>query len=441
MSTHAVQITALEPSWATRYSEQELRGLVVLAALFNQRVDVHDTQLVDHTILLSSFVQRGRSNLSLFGLVHDLVREGIINLSLRESVTFRRSGRQKSIESFVHLHEALSKRSDFGWVTADQFDHRKTMLAELESAASGKPIKRYDYKSLKKQFMEFVQESGNSTSTEHYRIISGLDTSFRKAYDALISRNWFSFIDIIDLCAQYGYRQDSLVIYSHGLFDEMCYAEWSKARMLGSNSKHWFTEHDVAPLANEPAVLSPHESGSLAPHAFEKFLKDQALAHIDIPGLALLGSLTAVDIMELREQGQNYWQLSELQITNLEELSRRSTEAIVSYWDHIAAYIRRHRPALATDHTRLAVFLRRNFPRITAKLAAAVTVTIDFAFHAAGAFTPGSLNDELRTKLRDALSLKFLFYRASREYRSLKAIMPTDTWLLAHHRHINKGDS
>jgi hypothetical protein len=433
MIPNASQLAALEPSWASRYTEPELRGLLVLGSLFNERLYVHDTQLADHTLLLGSFLRRADDELALFNLLHDLIRLGIVRVCLRSSVVIHKLDHEIAIASLSQLHDALKQRSEFGWIPESQFAARKGMLLRLDQVTNEIEPYRYNYVELKRTFMTAVRDYSTRSGSEHNRFLSATPEGFRREYDQVIARPWFSFIDIIDLCAKYGMRQDADVIQSHGLIDELCYAEWNRTRMMASNSANWASETDVSGVTglalrqpNSSPIVYVGGQPSIIPS-----LQEKMLGHIESPGLSLIGTLSAQDILKLREAGKELFQLRELRLEDPSEMQRRVTELLLKYWDTICAYIRTTRPVLASDATKLAIFMRRDLPTLSNWGAHAATFAIDLGLDIAGVVFPGlAVSDKVRGRLHDLLSLRLLFYGSSNQMRNLKKAMPEASWLL-----------
>jgi hypothetical protein len=441
---HSAQITALEPSWALRYREPELRGLLVLAALFNERLYVHDTQLADHVLLVSSYLRHKDDEQALYILLEDLIRSGIVRVSLRTSVYVANRGKEIPISSLNELQSVFRERSVSGWVPPENFEARAKMLEALDQLVLATEPSRYNYSAVKQTFITNVRHFAELNGTEHYRLLRAMPSTFRSQYDALLDQSWFSFIDIIELCAKQGMRQDSLFVQSHGLIDEICYAEWNKNRMIGSNANSWQAEVDVSPIKGRrpnPDGLKPlaylGDEASLSP-----ILQDKIIAEIETPGLSLLGTLSIADILTLRDQGKDLFRLRILMSETENDFEMRFADAALKYWDEICRHIRSVRPVLATDRTKVAVFLRKELPTLSSWGGPVASFAIDAGIDALGMVLPGlAVGDALRSRIRNVVSLRFLFYGDSRELKQLKRCMPETAWLLSPSRKIDLNHS
>ncbi len=429
----SAQVSALEPSWALRYSEAELRGLLVLAALFNERLFVHDTQVADHVTLLNSFVRHHDAPHTLYSLLRDLFREGIARLCLRSSFQLSDPESVVPIDNLSDVHARLAERSSFGWVPQPGFAMRAKMLADLDHSVANRNVLRYEYGRLKEKFRASVREMASTPATQHFEILSRLPVDLRREYDELISKKWFTFISIIELFGRRGMRLDSLAIQSHGLLDELCYADWNRARLIGDNSRLWVPELDVAPVSlgmlrhAGDGVIELSEQTDLV-----TLIRERALRSTEAPGLALLGTLAIDDILALREAGASLSQLRDVP-ADIAEIQRRVIDGYMSYWRTICDYLRKHREPVARDSTRIAVFLRRHLPTISHYTSKTASFAIDLGVDALGLILPGlALSDESKKRLRDLLSLRFLFVGDSAEMKSLMKAIPAHSWLVAH---------
>ncbi|HEY9473632.1 MAG TPA: hypothetical protein VIS06_07250 [Mycobacteriales bacterium] len=434
----ASQFAALEPSWAGIRSSFQLRCLLILGALFNRRLYVHDTQLADNPHLLAEFRRHRDQASNLYTLLARLIDAGVVMVGLRDGTYDPVSDRLLTCDSLADLVRGWEQRdASSSWVIDPALRGRDELVGALDDLLAGpNPPLRYRYQSIKQDFMSQARYSFGASGGELRRLVVGRGADLSRRYEAILQRDWFSHSSIFALLRDAGLPLDDPLVQIHGMFDEASYAHWHRSRLLGCD---WSTDLDGDPerlLGGAPTWAAPEPEGLLTPDA----LAERALRVVDGPGADLIGTLTAEEILELREFGGELFQLQELFTARssadpVGALEAALVEASAVYWSRICAHLRRTRPTLSQQRTRIAIFLRRHLPNLallaerfaTVGLSSLVTVALDTL--------PGtrSLDQDTRRTMASKVSLDFVFFTDkggdSDSLRALREAMPARTWV------------
>ncbi|MEW9533988.1 hypothetical protein [Microbispora sp. NPDC049125] len=438
------QFAALEPIWAGISSTIQLRVLLVFGALFNERVYVHDTQLVDNPRVVGDF---GRSDLregSFYRLLKELIATGVVTVGLRNHSYLYQEDRQDPCDSLTDVLNSWKKNSPDGkgWVISPASDTRSRMLTELDGilAADGSLIVRYDYESTKDDFMRQVRDAASSPDSVLAGLLSQQPYELRRRYDDILARPRFSHTPIFALLHESGLPVVSELIQIHGLFGETAHARAFNARILGSD---WDSGQGTG-LAE--AVLSDGEVEHLHDHtrldAAE--LVEAAYRMVEGPPPDLLAMLRLDEIMELRESARELFEIqSYLEVAGGRDpddaLAVALADCAADYWQHICDHLKATRPHLTVRSTRLGIFLRRKMPRLarvaerfaTTGLSTLTEVAIDSV-----PFVGSNLGEETKRSLVRRANLEFVFFTDSARMRELRDFYPHRGWISSDTRSI-----
>ena len=418
----STQFAALEPSWHVNYRASELRGLLTLAALFNERVYINDTQLLDNPHVFQAYVFRRDRTTNLYRLLLDLVRLDIVRIALRDEMFIARSDVTHRCDSLSEVHEAWKRQElEDAWVIPPESDDRLSFVEELEREIAGEGFLRYPYVDIKRQFMLRVRRAAEDPPPTHKRYYERLDRGVRRRYSEILSREWFSHSDVYSLLRQARLSERHPFIQLHGLLDEECYATWHEIRLIGSGTSRWDSASDLLGKQERP----PQSSSSVS----------EPDLSIDAPGLTLIGTLSATEIVELREQASGLFRMQELRVNELSEdelvrLSNNYAEAVLGYWDRICSHLRKTRRELAQQRTRIGVFTRDHLPTFSRLGQRYSSLLLDVGLDILQ-LLPGdtSVSDATRERLHDRLSLRFIMFGDDEAMSALQKAIPARSWL------------
>ncbi|HZO67476.1 MAG TPA: hypothetical protein VFB74_20955 [Kribbellaceae bacterium] len=428
------QFAALEPIWAGISSSAQLRALLVLGALFNDRVHVSDTQLIDNPRIIGDFEKRFGQGLNLYTLLTDLIREGIVTVGLRESNYLYREERPDPCTTLADVLRSwkINSPDGEGWVTSPLNETRRRMVAHLDTtlAKSNASVIAYDYMKVKHDFMQQVREESARSGSPLDLLLREQPAELRRRYDDITAQGWFSHTPVYALLREAGLEMKHDLIQIHGIFDETAYARIHQARLLGSD---WSEEGE--PLAER--VLAPKHRTDAGTRALpsEAELVEAAHRLVEAPSPELLAGLSADEILALRAHAREMFEIqSHIEVNSPAEvdtaLVRAMVDAAASYWEKVCAHVRSTRPHLALQPTRLGIFLRENLPsvsRIAERFATSGLATIA---EVAVNLIPGvSLSTESRQALLRHVSLEFVFFVESDRMRQIRQLYPRRGWI------------
>jgi hypothetical protein len=437
----SAQFAALEPSWAGIASATQLRCLLILGALFNRRLYVHDTQLADNPHLLNAYARRHDSILNFYTLITDLISNGIIVVGLRDGTYMYQTDDLLVCNSLGDLVESWEKRdASTSWVIDPSSQTRRTLVNDLDRMLNrdGARLVQYSYQSIKTNFMQQVRDSFGDQHSELFRMVTQRGLEFALAYEEITNRPWFSHSSIFSLLQVTGVPLGDPLVQIHGMFDEAAYAKWQKARLLACDWPEAPSKSPEVLLGN--TSQSEQIDGKLLS---ERALAQQALRIIDGPGADLIASLTGEEVIELRGFADELFKLQEVfeepaygRATNFEEaIGNASAE----YWDRICSYLRRTRPNMTRESTRIGIFLRRHLPAISRIAERFVTVGLSSVVKVALDVTPGvrTLSESSRDIIAQHISLDFVFFGKSEGLKQLQSSMPKRGWMAPDMRQLN----
>lgn len=413
-STH---FSPLEPSWAPFYSSQQLRGLLVLAALFNNRVYVHDTQLADNPHLIKSFqLQREQKN-NLFDLLSDFLSHGIVKVCLREHFVTPTLSEPQRCESLAELVEYW-KRYDVpaAWVVPPATLGRHELVKRLDAILQQANPIRYPYHLLKRTFMDRARAARHNIPchAQHYEELAP-DT--RLKYDAILAKELFSHGDIYDILTSSHMPRNHPFVHAHGLFDEMSFSGWNNARLLGAS----LTDCSSGHIGNDGA--QPENTGY--PHTS---------LLLDTSGLEIIGTLTLEEITELRKKADHLF----VQMQSIAETARDADIAFVQeryaallgdYWSQVAKQIREMRPSLTQRPTQIAIAIGGAVPRSVKSVGRVMGRGIEHILDISSFIIPFMAeNDAARRRWRELLTFRFAVLSDSEGMHSLASSIPRVAW-------------
>jgi hypothetical protein len=438
------QFAALEPIWAGISSTIQLRVLLVFGALFNERVYVHDTQLVDNPRVVGDF---GRSDLresGFYRLLRELITAGVVAVGLREHNYLYREDRLDPCDSLADVLNSWKRNSPDGkgWVISPISDVRSRMISELDGilADDGSVVVRYDYAKTKDDFMRQVREAANSPDSVLAGLLAQQPVELRRRYDQILSRPRFSHTPIFALLHDSGLPVASELIQIHGLFDETAHARAFNARILGSD---WDSEQGAG-LAEAVLTNGGIEQRQAGLRLDPAELVEAAYRMVEGPSPDLLAMLRVEEIMELREQArelfeiQSYFEVPDARDPD-DALATALADCAADYWQHICDHIRATRPHLTVKSTSLGIFLRRKMPRLarmaerfaTTGLSTLTEVALDSV-----PFVGSNLSEESKRSMLKHANLEFVFFTESSRMRELRNFYPHRGWISSDTRSI-----
>lgn len=437
------QFAALEPSWAGIRSATQLRCLLVLGALFNRRLYVHDTQLADNPHLLNAYVHRHDYILNLYALITDLIRSGIIVVGLRDGTYMYQTDEvifTSSLEGLVRSWE--ERDASTSWVVAPTSRARRGLVRELDKLLDDENTRlmRYSYRDIKASFMRQARDTFSAENSELRHMVTQRGLDFAHDYEDILNKPWFSHSSVFSLMQVAGVPLSDPLAQIHGMFDEAAYARWQGARLLGCDWSGTQSESPEKLLGN--AVESKRaEAQSLS----EQSLTRQALRIVDGPGADLIASLTGNEILELRRYADELFKLQEIYEAPASGAVTATTfedtigDAAAAYWDNLCSYLRRTRPNMTRQRTRIGIFMRKNLPSISRVAEKFVTVGLSSIVRVALDLIPGtgSLSDASRDIIAQHFSLDFVFFSESPGLKELRSSLPTRGWVAPDMRHID----
>jgi hypothetical protein len=430
----AAQFAALEPSWAGVQSELHLRGLLVLGALLNRYIYVHDTQLADNPHLLASYRIRHERPNAVFSLIDSLIENGVVRVAIRDATYIADRDRLVPCDSLVDVYNSWHQQHlDYAWVTPPAAPDRLSMLRDLDRRFSSVLPIRYPYADIKDDFMRRVRRAFEQPTMSTYgRRFRALRPGIRSSYEEILRRDWFSHSDIFGLLVAQGIPFDHPFVQAHGLFDEASYAGWHGARLLGCDSSSWATYDLLAGSAVSRV------SAAKVPLAHAD-LQREALASLDAAPLALIGSLTSEEIVQLRTVGRGLFDLLEHPTakTDLGEHEIRSNyvREICRYWEAICAHLRSKHPVVATHERPLTAFLLDHAPAVSHAVSRYHSLILNLGLDVLARFAPmlSTVDSPARRELVAALSLRFLFVGDTQAMKALASALPRRAWLAREH--------
>lgn len=432
----SAQFAALEPSWAGIHNEQQLRGLLILGALFNKILYIHDTQIADNPHLLRSYRLRPEKPNNLFNLVTKLVENKVIRVGLRDATYIASRDQNIACDSLFDVYSSwLSQDMERAWVIPPHTEDRIEFLKDFDEVLDHVDILRYPYTTIKKEFMRRTREELNySKNPIHYREFKKLPANVRKRYIHIINRNWFSHSDIFELLRKTGLTISHPFIQTHGLFDESSYTHWYQSRLLGCDSSLWNGEDFVAGF-EETSQITP--IGSLS-HAS---LQRHAVRTIKAPGLSLIATLNPHEILQLRERASRLFQIVEFMdecrsLDTMLELRDNYLEEVTTYWHDICSYLRKTRPLLTQRRTKIGIFTRDKLPGFSLWGRKFVSFAINLGLDFLHIPILKEMDKNDREKLLNDLLIRFIFFTDTSTMSQLESMFPRKSWLSRYHRDV-----
>ncbi len=429
INIHSTQLAGLEVSWAWNYTEAQLRGLVVVAALFNKHIYVDDTQLGDNPHILEAYrLKRDRMS-NLYTLLRDLIRVDVLRVALRDGMYLAQQDEFYKCDSLIDVYHAWHHQSmSSAWVVPPSQKHRESLLTDLDKELLPQTLARYDYITLKQDFMQRVRHAFQSRRGCFSNYFKSLPQPMQLQYEEILKRDWFSYSDIYALLNKWHLTSDNPFIQVHGLYSEESYAAWHGARLIGSDTPTWQAENDVISRISGRPV--PQLGMSLDDATAEPIVT------IDSPGLELIGTLNAEEIIRLREDARDLFLMVDLMKDQLDEallhqLRDNYVEAISRYWDRICHYLRKSRPNLSHRRTKIGVFAYDHLPIIPHWAQRYSSFFFDIGLDLLDnlVFKLQNISPDLHDRILDLLSLRFLFYGDNEAMSQLRHAIPKHSWL------------
>jgi len=432
----SAQFAALEPSWAGIQSEQRLRGLLILGALFDKVLYIHDTQIADNPYLLNSYRQRRESSNNLFNIIAKLVENNVIRVGLRDSTYIAKTDQSVQCASLSDVYSSwLYQDMDRAWVIPPHTKDRVDLLRDFDEILHHSTILRYPYVTVKKEFMRRTRIALNrSKNPIHYHEFEKLPVGLRKKYATILNRDWFSHSDIFELLRKSSLSLSSPFVQAHGLFDESAYAHWNKSRLLGCDASTWNAEEMVTGSEKARRKMS---LGSTTHASLQKY----ASRTLNAAGLSVIATLSPTEILTLREKARVLFQIVEFidecsSLSDISELRDNYVEAVAEYWGDICSYLVKTRPLLTQRRTRIGIFTRDKLPRIPRWLGKLVSFSINLGLDFSRLPVVNEMDRNERRQLLDNLSLRFVFFADTPAVAQLKSMFPKRNWLSRYYEDV-----
>ncbi|MFI9589925.1 hypothetical protein [Nonomuraea sp. NPDC052265] len=441
------QFAALEPIWAGISSTMQLRALLVFGALFNERVYVHDTQLVDNPRVVGDFSRSDLRESNFYRLLRDLIASGVVAVGLRGHNYLFQEDRLVPCDSLAEVLNSWKRNSPDGkgWVISPVSVARDNMIEELDGilAGDGSVVVRYDYVSTKDDFMRQVREAANSPGSVLTGLLSAQPIELRRRYDEILSRPRFSHTPIFALLHDSGLPVSSELIQIHGLFGETAHARAFNARIMGSD----WNSGDGTGLAEAVLTDGRLEHRQPDPQLDMRELVETAYRMVEGPPPDLLAMLRFEEIIALREQARELFEIqSYLEVSNARDaddaLATALADCAADYWQRVCDHIRATRPHLAVRSTKLGIFLRKRMPglaKVAERFAMTGLSTLTEVAVNAVPVVGGLLSENSKRSMVRHANIEFVFFADSSRMRELKSFCPYRSWISSDARSITSG--
>jgi hypothetical protein len=434
---------ALAPTWAGIKNEHQLRGLFILGTLFNKKIYVYDTQIADNPHLLNSYKLRADKLNNLYNLLVDLIREDVVRVGIRDATYIFSKDKIFKCDTLSDVYASWIKQKMFkAWVTPHNAENRAELLAAVDKTLTDTRIQKYPYLSVKKDFMNQIREAFHGLRfAEYLSMLKKLPISVKEKYNEIIKRDWFSHSDIFQLLVNSGFTLQNSFVQIHGLFDEIAYANWNKIRLLGI---------DGSSLHGETILTGQNNLETPTAKEFESLseLIKQALRVLETPALSLIATLKTSEILELRAEASELFQLIDYMDTleplnNLKPFQDNYAEAIANYWEKICSFLYKTRPLLTRRRNKLGIFTREHLPTFSRWINKYTTFTINLGIDLLAKFLPSinKLNQKEKNALIENLSFRLVFFSDTEAMTQIKKIIPRKIWLSRNYTPIHPNES
>ncbi|MEU5881993.1 hypothetical protein [Spirillospora sp. NPDC047279] len=389
----------------------------------------------------------GRADLrgdSFYRLLRDLIASGVVAVGLRGHNYLQREDRIDPCESLGDVLDFWKKISPDGrgWVVSPISDARGRMIEELDGVMTddGSVVVRYDYMRTKDDFMCQVRAAANSPDSVLAGLLSRQPIELRRLYDEILARPRFSHTPIFALLHDSGLPVSDELIQIHGLFDETAHARAFHARVMGSD----WDSGQSAGLAEAVLADERVEPGADVPAPDAAELMAEAYRMVEGPSPELLAMLRADEIMHLREQArelfeiQSYLEVSDVHASD-DVLAAALADCSAAHWQRVCEHIRATRPHLTVQSTKLGIFLRRRVPRLSQlaeRFATTGLSTLTEVAVSAVPFVGAGLTDESKRGMMRRVNLEFVFFTESSRMRELRSFYPQRGWITSDTRSI-----
>ncbi|MER6947420.1 hypothetical protein ABT294_25640 [Nonomuraea sp. NPDC000554] len=431
------QFAALEPIWAGISSARQLRALLVFGALFNERVFVHDTQLIDNPRVVGDFGRGDLRGINFYRLLRELVAAKVVAVGLRNDTYLRLEDRRVPVNSLADVLSSWKKNSPdgSGWVISPISETRERMVADLDGvlAADGSIVVPYDHALAKDGFMRQVRAAANSADSVLAGLLAQQPSELRRRYDEILAQPQFSHAPVFALLRDSGLPVSSPLVQIHGLFDETAHADLFNARILGSD---WDSGQSTG-LAEAVLAGDRTERSRADSRLGSAELMETAYRMVEGPPPDLLAMLRLEEIMELRERAaelfeiQSYFEARDVE-TAENVLETALADCAADHWQRICEHIRATRPHQTVEPTRLGIFLRRKLPRlarVAERWATSGLSTLTEVAISAVPLVGGGISDDLKQRMVSRATLEFVFFTESSRMRELRDFSPNRSWI------------
>jgi hypothetical protein len=418
------QFAPLEPCWAGISGPTQLKGLLAFASLFNEVLDIHDTQLGDNPHLVASFVRKAQQTNGLYEFLLQLIQHRIVRIAIRDITFVPSKGLTIPCESLSDVLNSWNQQGMSGaWVSREGKSETAEMLKTIDRSLDEGNHLRYDYLKVKAGFIRRVRDvmlGGTSLPAE--LDLGRLEPKVRQQYEEIAGRNWFSHSDIFALLREAGISLQDPLAQIHGFFDESAYADWHSANLAGS---------DAVTLASP----EQHEDRP-NPLGRGDELLNSAVRRMPSIGLDVLATISIEELLHLRSLARGLFATQRFlrersSLAEVEPVLRNYVEAFAAFWQQVCDYLVETRPELLKERTKLGIFTQRQLPTLSDLTYKYSSMTINLGLDVLTLFFP-TLKDadaEQRKRIIDKFTLQFLLLAESDHTRDMRRTLPRHVWI------------
>lgn len=424
MTTNIIRETylaAAEPSWAKRVTDWQLLGILNLSALLTPRVFLSDVHLGDNLHIFASHNRTSKSD--LYSQIVALAQAGILIPLLRDrTVRPQYSDADVKVDSFEDVFQSWRKLDpQQAWINKDVSVARADFFRSLDHDLRNVPLIRYDYAAVKTKFMKDTRTAASAAGASWFiDTLRTLGPTERRAYEAILSREWFSLSDLYDFLQSLPAQDVGLsAMFAHGLINEGAYSAEVGCNLTGFDTETAFVEERIWRL--DPVATNLGESS-----ASKGLLIEQAEAVFDAPSLSLLSLLRPAEIIAIRELGRPYFDFAahashKAAETADDEFRREFSYRARSYWEKICEYIAQTHQGAAKRPRKMALFFK-HLPWPLSKIS---EESFRFTLNLGGEATVGGASGISASMARIA---QFVFLADKDEMKSLRRVLPMGVW-------------
>jgi len=411
-------LSCAQPTWSLFTSELKLRALMNLGLLFNESIFITDSQVADNPHFFKSFLTKGTDPAGAFGALATYVESGYLKLLLRDESYLTRKHQFIECNSLLDVYAGWLRQDLPGaWVVQDQTANRRKYVSALDELIKDDSIIRYSYRTVKSLFARRIRSSiSPETASPLQELVNELPDATRREYLAILRRPYFTHSDLYDFITRHGQARSKLAIVQ-GLIDEASYAEVTNVGLVGPDttsgyvvSTIWRTE------APSPIPVGP-------PEAFA-----DRVWHV--PSIRLLGLLSPVEVLALRDKARPLFEIHELSADAPESEAARLRDTYIDrlerYWYAICDAVASRHPEAATAPVRAIVSAGHRWRNAPLWFRRIPSIVLDIPV-----LLPWKGVRKAVDLVKDKLSLRIVLSGESPELANLRQLLPRSSWMSA----------